>query len=74
MLGQKMCRENQNTNLRSVIPPPPLENRAVYEIKQYMDAQARWRMYIECRIQNATHTLVFTLSAFPLQQWLHERA
>ena len=35
-----------------------------------------WRMFIACWIPKATntHTVYITLIAFPLHQWLHERA
>ena len=36
---------------------------------------AIWRMRIACRILKATdtHSVYVILTAFPLQQWLHER-
>jgi hypothetical protein len=59
------------------------ENRAVYEIKckdvvEPDRPQMRiWRMRTACWIPKATNTFRIcdtVLIAFPLQQWLHERA
>ena len=58
------------------------ENRAVYEIMWINIAQPDrpqmtiWRMRIACWIPKATntHSEYVTLTAFPLQQWLHESA
>ena len=58
------------------------ENRAVYEImwKNTVETGRRqmtvWRMRIACWIPKATntHSQYVILIAFPLQQWLHERA
>jgi len=57
-------------------------NHAVYEIMWKNVAERGrpqmiiWRMRIACRIPKATnaHTTCVILIAFPLQQWLHERA
>jgi len=57
------------------------ENRAVYMIMwQHMVDRGRqqvtiWRMRIACWIPSATntHSQNVILTAFPLQQWLHER-
>jgi hypothetical protein len=54
------------------------ENRSVYEIlwKNTVEKHMKiWRMRIACWITKATntHTEYVTLTAFPLQQWLHER-
>jgi len=57
------------------------ENRGVYEMwKNTVDPDRPqmtiWRMRIPCWIPRATNTLseYVILIAFPLQQWLHERA
>jgi len=59
------------------------DNRAIYEVmwknivlpdRPYVTT---WRMRISCWIHKATDThseYVLILIAFPLQQWLHERA
>jgi hypothetical protein len=60
----------------------PLENRAVYEImwKNVLELgrpqMTIWRTDIACSIPKATntHSEYVILNAFPLQQWLHERA
>jgi hypothetical protein len=55
-----------------------LENRAVYEIfrkycKTVQVTETIWR--IACSVTNATNTHSYAiLTAFPLQQWLHEIA
>ena len=56
-------------------------NRAAYEIPWKNTVQLGrpqltiWRMRIECWITKAiTHSQCVILIAFPLQQWLHERA
>ena len=81
-VSDKSCRENQNTHFvfNDYFP----ENRGVYEItwKKYGTARQAtrdntiWRMRIACWIPKATntHSQYVTLIAFPLQQWLHERA
>jgi len=61
---------------------PPPENRAFYEImwknivEQGRSQMTIWRMRIACWIPKAknTHLQYVILIAFPLQQWLHERA
>ena len=58
------------------------ENRAVYEIrwKNIVEAgrlhMTMWRMPIACCVPNATNrdSQYVTLTAYPVQQWLHERA
>ena len=60
---------------------PPPENRVVYEImwKNMVERGGPqmkiWRMHLACWIPKATytHTRCVILTAFPLQQWLHER-
>jgi hypothetical protein len=77
--SDKICREKQNThcNLNGVS-----ENRAIYEriwknaVERGGPQKAIWRMGIACWIPKAaiTHSEKVILTAFPLQQWLHERA
>jgi hypothetical protein len=62
-------------------PPPPQENRAVYEIMWKNVQRGRpqmtiWRMRIARWIHKATnkHTEFVILISFPLRQWLRERA
>ena len=57
------------------------ENLAVYEMWENIVEQGRpqmtiWRMRIACWITKATntHTGCVILIAFPVHQWLHERA
>ena len=54
------------------------ENRAVYDImcELGMPQKKIWRTRIACWIPKATntHSESAILNAFPLQQWLHERA
>jgi len=76
---QKNVVEKIKTDISCLIAFFP-ESRAVYEImwKNTADRSemAIWRMRITCRIPKATniHSEYVTLIAFPLQQWLHERA
>jgi len=65
---------------RASPPPPPLENRAVYEIMWENNVQPDWpQMTIWCmrtayRIpKDTTHSEYVMIIVFPLQQWLHER-
>jgi hypothetical protein len=59
-----------------------LKNRAVYEImcKNMVEPDRPqmtiWRMCVTCWIPKATdiHSKYVILTAFPLQQWLHEHA
>ena len=74
------CTENQNTHFvfNNFFP----ENGAVYEIVwKNIVGRGRaqmtiWRMCIACCIPKATntHSQYVILIAFPLQQWLYERA
>jgi hypothetical protein len=77
----KSHRENQNTHcVFSTFFSP--ENRAIYEImwKNIVEGgrsqMTIWRMRIACWIPKATntHTGCVVIVAFPLQQWLNERA
>ena len=80
-VSDKSCRENQNTLFVLNNFPPP-ENRAVYEImwENIVEPDGPqmtiWRLRIACWITEATntHSEYVILTAFPLQQWLHERA
>jgi hypothetical protein len=80
-VSDKICRENQTQTLRSINLFS--DNRAVYEImwKNIVLPDrphvTTWRMRISCWIPKAADThseYVLILIAFPLQQWLHERA
>jgi hypothetical protein len=79
-VSDKSCRENKNTHFSSVTCF--FENRAVYEIMWKDTAEPDrshitiWRTRIACWIRKATNTLseYVILIAFPMQQWLHERA
>ena len=76
------CRENQNTHFVWNNPPLP-QNHAVYEITRKnvvepdrpQDSILRY-MQIACWIPKATdtHSEYVIRIAFPLQQWLRERA
>ena len=80
-VSDKSCRENQNTYFvfNNIFF---FENRAVYEIMWENNGEADraqmtvWRMRTACYITKATntHAVHVILIAFPLQQWLHERA
>jgi hypothetical protein len=78
-ISDRHCRENQNTYS---IFNNFSENRAVYEAKWKNFAEPGrpwktiWRTRIECCISKATnrHSEYKILIAFPLQQWLQERA
>ena len=58
------------------------ENHTVYgitwknSVQAYRQQMTVWRMRIACWISKATHTYseYVVLIAYPLQQWLHERA
>jgi hypothetical protein len=56
------------------------DNRAVYEIMNFIQPAwpqtTIWLTHIACWIPKATnsHSEYVTLSAFPLQHWLHEHA
>jgi len=77
------CRETQNTHFMFLkIPPPPPENRAVYEImRDNRLEQATYDniirfMRFACWITKVTntHPEYVIITVFPLQQLLHERA
>jgi hypothetical protein len=80
-ISGKRCRENQNTHftLRNFFF---FENRAIYVMtwKNMVDPgrpqMAIWHMRNACWIPKAIniHYEYVLLIAFPLQQWLHERA
>jgi hypothetical protein len=81
-VSDKSCRKSQNTHFmfNNFFSPP--ENPAVCEIKckniveRGKPQMKTWRMRIAWWIHKATHTHseYVILIAFPLQQWLHERA
>jgi hypothetical protein len=76
-VSDKTCRKIQNTHFMFIF-----FNHAFYEIKWKNIVQpgrpqmTTWRMPIACWIPKDTKTLseYVTLIAFPLHQWLHERA
>jgi len=79
-VSHNICRANQNTHfmLRTIFK----KSRAVYEItlkntvEQDRPPMTIRRMRISCRMPKATdtHSQYIILIAFPLQQWLYERA
>jgi len=79
-VSEESCRENQNTHF--VFNNFFFENPTVYEImwKNIVEPESPqmkiWRMRISCWMPKATNTLseCVIFIAFPLQQWLHERA
>jgi len=85
-VSDKIYRGNQNTHFVfsefDLILFYFFENRAVYEIvwKNIVETDrsqmTMCRMRIACWITKAadTHSEYVILIAFPLQQWLHERA
>jgi len=80
--SDKSCKENQNTHFMIKTPFFFFENRAVYEIrwknivKPGRSQMTIWRIRIASWITRATdtHSEYVILIAFPLHQWLHERA
>ena len=79
----KSCKETRNTHFlfNNFIFFFFFENRAIYEMMWKNVERGRpemtiRRMRIACWIPKATntHTGCVILIAFPLQQWLHERA
>jgi len=78
-ISDKRCRETRNTHFMF---NHFFFNRVVYEImwKTFEERNGPqmtiWHMRIACWIPKATntHTSCVILIAFPLQQWLHERA
>jgi hypothetical protein len=79
-VSDKSCRENWNTHF--VFSNVFLETCAVYEImwKNTVERGSPqvtiWRMHTACWILKATdtHSEYVILTAFPVQQWLHEGA
>ena len=80
IVSDRSCRENQNTYFMFSNFFPA--NRGVYQITLKIIVEpsrpqmTTWRMRIACWITKATdiHSECVVLNAFPLQQWLHERA
>jgi len=76
-INDKICRENQNTHFTF---SEFLKNCAIYEIiyKNMVEPDRPqiivWHMRIACWISKSTDTHSIMLTAFPLQQWLHEHA
>ena len=81
-VSDKSCTENQNPHFVFSGFFSPFRIRAVYEImwktvvERGRPKMAIWRMRIACWIPKATntHSEYVILIAFPLQQWLQERA
>jgi hypothetical protein len=79
-VSDQICTDNQNTHF--VFGNFSPEKPAVYEIMWQNIVQPGrpqmtiWRMRVACWIPKATnsHLEYVMLIAFPLQQWLHERA
>jgi hypothetical protein len=82
MFKTKVVEKIQTNILSSIFFFFFLENRAVYYLMWENTVQSDrpqmtlWRMRIACRIPNATdtHSVYVILTAFPLQQYLYERA
>ena len=78
-VSDESCREKQNIHF--VFNNFFLENHAVYDIMWKNIVQPDrpqmtiGRMRFACRIHKTTdtHSACVILTAFPLQQWLHER-
>jgi len=78
MFQTKVVEKIKTHILWSITPPPSLENRAFYglmwDIVQQDRPQTVWRMRSSYWITKAASTHYVILIAFPMQQWLHERA
>ena len=80
--SDKICRENQDTHLMFSNIFFFFENLAIYEVMWKntfgpdRPQMKIWRMRISCCIIKTTdtHSEYVILIAFPLQQWLYERA
>ena len=76
--SDKICKETQSTHFVFSIFFF-FENRAVYEtlwknmVEPDRPQMKLWRMHTACWITKATNTHPCN-NAFPLQQWLHQRA
>jgi len=77
-ISDKSCRENQNAHFvfSNCFPKILLLVSAEYTVQLDRPQMTIRRMRIACWIPKATntHSKYVTLIAFPLQQWLHERA
>jgi hypothetical protein len=80
-ISDKSCREIRNTHFVLINFSFFPENRAVYEIMridtvELVRPRMMWRMRVASWITKAanTHSYCVILIAFPLKQWLHERA
>jgi hypothetical protein len=79
-VSEKKVTEKVKINLLCSVAS--IEKRAFYEImlenivETGRPQMTIWRMRIACWIHNSTniHSECVILTAFPLQQWLHERA
>jgi hypothetical protein len=76
-VSDKLCRENPNDVLCSVICFRK-SRRVVYKntVERGTTEMTIWRMRVACSLPKAanTHSQYVVLTAFPLQQWLHEHA
>jgi hypothetical protein len=80
-VSYKSCRENQNThfvfgNFLPKIVPFMRRGKIWYSNRQLRDDNIKQRMCTACWVAQATgtHSEFVTLTAFPRQQWLCERA
>ena len=79
-ISDKSCRETRNTHFMFSNVFFRKSCRLWNNVKNVVELgrpqMIIWRMRIACWILKATnpHTSFVTLIAFPLQQWLHERA
>jgi hypothetical protein len=81
MFQTKVVERIETHILCSITPLSPPESRAVLEVMWKNVALRRpqmtiWHMRIGCWIHKATntHSHYVVIIAFPVQQWLHERA
>jgi hypothetical protein len=79
-ISDKSCRENQNAHFvfnKSFLKSFLYERKRLKGIAEEGRPQIiKWRMRVACWIPKATnaYTGSVILTAFPLQQWVHERA
>ena len=78
-ISHKYCREIENTHFvfNKFFPKiVPLWDNVAKHVEPERPQITIWRMRIACWIPTATntHSGYIILTAFPLQQWLHERA
>jgi len=81
-ISEKICKETRNTRLVTNSFFFPSENQPLYEVKwkntveRSRSQMTVWCIRIACWVPKATktHTGCVIPIAFPLQQWLNERA